>query len=93
MLAREWICCSTFACGPAHFQLPRYLFTLLVHPVAKDQRTDGCQYAENHRDGLSEPDRPRNRRATQDYGCEEAEFDAVRLLILRAISAKRICCP
>lgn len=37
-----------------------YLISLLVQPITKDQGSNGSKYAENHGDGLSQPDSPWN---------------------------------
>lgn len=68
-----------------------YLATLLVQPIAKDQRSDGSKYAQNHGDGLPQPNGPWNRGAAQNDGSEKAQFNPERLLVLRAIPAEAVC--
>ena len=47
--------------------------------------------AEEDRNRLLEPDGPRNGRAAEDNGSQQAELDAVRLPLLDAIPARAVC--
>lgn len=52
-------CCSIPVLAVAGIAF-NYLTSLLVKSIAKDQRSDGGQYAEGHGDGLLQSDGPWN---------------------------------
>ena len=63
----------------------------LAESITKGIQAKGSDGAEHHGHGLAELDGAGGRGAAEDDGGEEAELDAVGLVVLDAVAAEAVC--
>lgn len=63
----------------------------MVHFIAEKKNSSRGQDAEDQGNRLPQSECARDGGAAQDNGSEEAQFQAIRLVVLLPVSAQRVC--